>query len=249
LSDQAQTGVGTIEPPKPGDALVWWMEVSSPPADLIANWRGCLDMAEQARADAFRFDVDRVSYIAAHWLLRAALASVGGRAAADWRFCADRLGKPRLDPDHGPPGLTFNLSHARGLVGCAIGIGDGMGIDVETFEPGRADLSIAPSCFSAAETALLQATPPELQPVQFFRLWTLKEAFVKATGQGLSRALDSFSFSLDPVSIDFPPGASEQPGQWQFIERRPLGRHFLALAIHRAAAAPVALKVYPMRPW
>jgi 4'-phosphopantetheinyl transferase len=215
---------------------------------MTAQWAACLDAAERGRAAKFCFQEDRLTYIAAHWLVRNALASVGGRPAADWRFVLEKLGKPRVDPAYGPPGLQFNLSHTRGLVACAISVGPEIGIDVETLAPRRVDLDVARSCFSPSEVTTLRNAVRDRQPVVFFRLWTLKEAFIKATGQGLSRPLDSFSFSLDPVSITFHPGEANEAKQWQFFELRPTVRHFLALAVHQPPDATRSLTVCCVRP-
>jgi 4'-phosphopantetheinyl transferase len=112
-----------------------------------------------------------------------------------------------------------------------------IGIDVEARSRTPADLDIAERFFSAPEVAILRGTPPELKPETFLRLWTLKEAFIKATGEGLTRALDSFSFSLDPVSIAFNPDHPDEGAGWSFIERRPTPGHLLALAVR------------PLGPW
>jgi 4'-phosphopantetheinyl transferase len=232
----------------PGEVAVWWMGLGSPSAAVIAQWRVCLNAAEQAHADRFRFQEDRWTYIAAHWLIRTALASIGGLPPADWRFVVEKLGKPRIDPTLGRPELRFNLSHTRGFVACAVCVGSEIGIDVEALTRRRTGLDIAERFFSPSEVAILRGAPPDQQPDMFFRFWTLKEAFIKATGEGLSRALDSFSFSLDPISISFRPGGADEQTQWQFIEQRPTPRHFLALAVRRPATCPVTLTVCPMRP-
>jgi 4'-phosphopantetheinyl transferase len=214
-----------INASKPGDVVVWWMELGSPPAERAAQWCVCLDSVERARAARFRFQEDRHTYLAAHWLLRMALASVGGRPATEWRFVVEKLGKPCIDPAADLPELEFNLSHTRGFVACAVCIGAEIGIDVETLAPERARLDITTGSFSPSELRILRDTPADQQPIVFFRLWTLKEAFIKATGEGLNRALDSFSFSLDPVSIAFPSAEADEAAQWQFVEMRPTARH------------------------
>ena len=92
------------------------------------------------------------------------------------------------------PALQFNLSHTRGFVACAISIANAVGIDVEAVSR-NPDIEVADRFFSPREVAILRAMPPERQPETFLRFWTLKEALIKATGEGLSRALDSFSFA------------------------------------------------------
>jgi 4'-phosphopantetheinyl transferase len=226
---------------KSGEVRVWWMKLDAPPAGVVARWRSCLDASEQAQAVRFHFREDRETYIAAHWLIRTALASVGGLPPADWRFVAEKLGKPRIDPSIGPPELKFNLAHSRGFVACAITLGNEIGIDVESLDRGQSGLDVAAHFFSPVEVAILRGTTPERQHEAFLRFWTLKEAFIKATGEGLSRPLDSFSFALDPVSISFRQDQTDDPTGWQFIECRPTAQHLLALAIERPQVTPVTL--------
>ena len=230
---------------KPVNVTIWWMEFDSPSANTVAQWGACLDSVETVRSTRYRFEEDRLSYMAAHWLLRAALASIARRPATSWRFVAEKLGKPAIDPELGLPGYEFNLSHTRGFVACAVCLGAKVGIDVEALAPERADLDNATNFFNPAEVMILHSKPVEQQPFVFFRLWTLKEAFIKATGEGLSRSLDSFSFSLDPVSIAFPSDDTDEAAQWQFAEIRPTTRHLLAVAVRRPPRVPVSFTVRP----
>jgi 4'-phosphopantetheinyl transferase len=232
---------------KPGEVAVWWMELGSPPATAVERWRTCLNEAERIRADRFHFNEDKSTYIAAHWLIRNALASVGGLPPIDWRFAVGKHGKPTVAPAVGQPALSFNLSHTRGFVAGAVSIDHQIGIDVETLSPGLAVIDIAEGFFNPSEVAILHATEQDEQHRIFFRLWTLKEAFIKATGEGLSRPLTSFSFSLDPVVITFGPGDAENATQWEFIELQPTPRHLLTLAIRRSATWPASLSIYQLR--
>ncbi len=227
--------------PKAGEILVWTMQIDAAPAATVTNWRACLDDAERARADRFHFEADRITYTAAHWLLRNALAATGGLPPARWRFAREDNGKPQIDPALDRPGLQFNLSHTRGLVACAVTRDAVIGIDVETISAERSGREIAERFFSPAECAALHAAPLVKQCQMFFRLWTLKEAFIKATGEGLRRPLDSFSFSLDPVAIAFHPGDPTEAGGWMFAEFSPTPNHALAIASRQPSTTPVRL--------
>jgi 4'-phosphopantetheinyl transferase len=219
------------------------MECSSPTAAELAQWRTCLDTMELARADRFYFDEDRSTYIAAHWLLRNGLASVGGLPPQDWRFVVETYGKPRIDQALGRPDLSFNLSHTRGFVACAVGFGSMIGIDVEGLvrEP---DLGVADRFFSPSEVTRLRSMPQDRKHHTFLRFWTLKEALIKATGEGLNRPLESFSFTLDPVSIAFDPEDAEEAAKWSFLEQQPTSGHLLALAVRHEGPLPLGKLSY-----
>ena len=227
--------------PTAGEILVWTMDVAAAPATTVAHWRLCLDESEQTRADRFHFEADRTTFVAAHWLLRHALAETDGLPSARWRFVSEENGKPQIDPALGRPGLQFNLSHSRGFAACAVTRDAPIGIDVETVSARRSSLEIAESFFSPAEIAILRMAPPDKQRRTFYRLWTLKEAYIKATGEGLRRRLDSFSFSLDPTTVAFHPGDPAEADRWTFVERRPTPRHVLAIATRQPRATRVRL--------
>lgn len=158
-----------------------------------------LDDAERARAARFAFEEDRHSYIAAHALLRAELSRRAGPAPQEWRFAATALGKPfLLDP---PRDLRFSLTHTRGMVAVAVTDGLEIGVDVESEDRRAESMKLAERFFAREEIALLRAVEGDARREMFFAIWTLKEAVVKATGQGLSRALDSFAVSPDPPRV------------------------------------------------
>jgi 4'-phosphopantetheinyl transferase len=232
-----------VDVSKRAKILVWWMEADGRPAAVVADWFSCLDAAERVQADRFYFDEDRSTYIAAHWLIRNALASVGGLPPKDWRFVSGQHGKPEIDPALGGLDLCFNLSHSRGFVACAVATGTTIGIDVETLSQKHGGLDIADRFFSPSEVAILRGTASNRQLETFFRLWTLKEALIKATGEGLHRPLDSFSFSLDPTSVRLHSADAEEAANWTFAEHRPTPGHELALAIRQPAAGPVSFSI------
>lgn len=177
-----------------------------------------LSPAERHRAQSFHFESDRRAYVAAHALLRHSLSAVMHSDPAGWRFAAGEFGKPYLaDP---PPecDVRFNLSHSRSQVAVALALGAEVGVDVEALDRAeRLDSGIADTYFAADEAAALHAIGDETRRrEQFLRLWTLKEACIKATGRGLSQPLDAFSIDPDRLSIrsQYPPTVQWYLAQW-----------------------------------
>jgi 4'-phosphopantetheinyl transferase len=216
---------------------VRWVSPDTADDATLAAWRATLDDAERARADRFAFEADRRAHLAAHALARWMLSEAGGLPPTAWRFVTGRAGKPELDPAHGLPWLRFNITHTRSLVACGIAAQDDIGLDVEDLARREAGPGVAERAFAPAERALLAAAPPERRHEVFLRIWTLKESFVKATGDGLGLGLDRFAFALDPPRLAFAPGETGDPASWRFLDWRPTPRHILAVALRRTDGA------------
>lgn len=112
------------------------------------------------------------------------------------RFAYAPRGKPSLEPN--PTDLRFNLAHSYGLAIFGFAGGAEIGVDVEYEGRGIAGDDIAQRFFSTEEVAALRALPPADRTAGFFNCWTRKEAFVKATGEGIAYGLDRFAVSLAP---------------------------------------------------
>ncbi|CAL5389241.1 unnamed protein product [Camellia sinensis] len=111
------------------------------------------------------------------------------------KFRKNIHGKPEVEwqqsDDWHPPPLHFNLSHTSSLIACGVTMDSQIGIDVEEKQRTiRNDiLSFARRYFSHHEMDFLAAiSDPEVQRQEFIKLWTLKEAYVKALGRGFSGA-------------------------------------------------------------
>jgi 4'-phosphopantetheinyl transferase len=212
-----------------------------------------LDASEIARADSFHFVADRDAYIAAHALLRTMLSEAAGLHPASWRYVEGAHGKPAIASGCGDRSVQFNISHTRGLVACALVRDFDVGVDVEASDRWLRDYATIYRSFSPDEAKLLSEAPPDVRPNLFFRLWTLKESFIKATGEGLARPLDSFSFRFDPVRIVFHPWSGNVEGRddvtrWQFEEFLPTPRRLLALTVGRGQVAPAVVDACAVRP-
>lgn len=193
-----------------------------------ARWLDVLDGTEKERAGRFVFPRHRIQYVAAHALTRAALSHVASVAATDWRFADGPNGKPVAWCDGRPAPLSFNLSHSEGIVGVAVlpRADASVGFDLEALDR-KVDLDVAERYFRPEEVAWLYSLEATERPQGFLRLWTLKEAFIKATGEGLSRDLASFWFETSPPRLHLVPPADLPETGWRF-EQRVLDGGFVA---------------------
>jgi 4'-phosphopantetheinyl transferase len=211
-------------------------------AEIGSLWP-LLDESERSKANRFHMAADRDAYVTAHALLRATLSSVMNTIhPSNWRFRNTKTGKPVLDPLQAPPDLHFSLSHTRGLAACAVGRPHALGIDAEAWRT-PAPIDLAARYFAPAEARLVtDKTEPGEQISTFYRLWTLKEAYLKGTGQGLAAPLDSFAFRLDPLAVSV--GGQDPMADWRFAEFRPSPAHSLALAVQ--SPEPIQIDDAPM---
>ena len=96
------------------------------------------------------------------------------------------------------PELCFNISHADGITACIVTDRE-CGIDCEPCREYRE--RVARRCFSPSEQRMIEEAKPEERDLLFTRLWTLKEAFVKCTGQGISYPMDKAEFVFEDGRI------------------------------------------------
>jgi 4'-phosphopantetheinyl transferase len=194
-----------------------------------------------------RRDRDRTLFLLSRGLMRTVLASYLGCPCDDVRFAANDYGKPILHPAVCSPGLHFNLTHSRGAVALAVSNGREVGIDVEERLRQVEYLALAERFFAAEEARHLRALPEAKLSEAFFAIWTLKEAFVKGIGRGLSFPLDAFCFDLDVSRlIRFRPLADFVSPDWHFQQFDLSEHHCGALAVQNPAGGAVHVE---MRDW
>ena len=202
------------------DLVYWAVEPDSGSAPWIDR---TLSPGEHVRAQRFAHAKDQNLYRTAHALLRQVLSRHSAVAPADWRFDAAAHGKPVLAP--GQAELSFNLTHTEGLVAVAVSSGKAIGIDAESLDRRSINPAIGRDKFSPAEITWLESHAAPDQAAAFLRLWTAKEAFLKAIGKGLTRSLSSFTVEWEPGRVQ------ADDGFWTIVEARPTPRHFLAAAL------------------
>jgi 4'-phosphopantetheinyl transferase len=201
---------------------------------------------ERARWQAFRFDRHRREYLTTRALVRTALSHCHPLAPDAWRFQTNAYGKPTIDPDCG---LRFNLSNSPGLVVCLIAQGVEVGVDAEPIERAEKVADLAPEVLSPLELAQLEGLPNPDRLDRALSLWTLKEAYVKARGVGLSLPLTKFSFlfgDAEGIRLELDPCLGSDAGQrWRFCVVEHAG-HRIALMAGRATVPE--LQVWEARP-
>lgn len=178
----------------PGEIHLWSAELSNRAEDLAL-----LSVAEKQRADRFLVEHAREQFIFAHAAKRRVLAQYLNQAPTEIQFLTGEHDKPYL-PQHA--GIHFNISHShRGFL-LGISAEQELGVDIEYHKPGVPVIELAQRFFAQSEYESLIALPEKDQLNGFYRIWTRKEAFIKATGQGLSFGLSNFSVSLQTEGMD-----------------------------------------------
>ena len=186
-------------------------------------------------------------YLAAHGLKRSVLGQLTGCLPNELRFEAADRGKPLI---RGPAMATdwhFNLSHTHALVAVAASR-QPVGIDVEDLSRQVPDLDIAKRYFSQREYQHIAATEPGEQARLFLQYWTLKEAFLKAEGWGLSQRLDAVQFDLSgAIELSVLDAAAKPTQAWRFWQNQPNPTHLMSVAL--ITSAPNLQSAIDCQPW
>lgn len=194
---------------------------------------GLLDREELTSADRFARTTTRNQHIVGRAMARRLLGDVAV-PHDQIRFGAGEYGKPQVltPPEAIQP---FNIAHTDGLVLCGVANrhADLVGVDVEAINR-RTSTELAERYFAMPEIQFLRSKPTVSQKYYFLRIWTLKEAFIKAIGTGLHTPLADFAF--EQIDSDRPTVRFLTPGldlgkQWCFVCAEPREGFVAAAAI------------------
>lgn len=185
-------------------------------------------MSSAERERAQKFIRGREMYIASRWLLRKVLATYLDVAPTAVEFLRSAKGKPYLPQG----GFYFSLSHSGNWALLAVARAEFIGVDIEAANNTRDFMNIAESYYHAREFVQLQRLAATEQNDYFYRLWTLKEAFFKALGTGITAGLEKIAFELaaDEISAEIAPELKEECNQWQYQQWTLGAQDYCALA-------------------
>ncbi|MBX7079488.1 MAG: 4'-phosphopantetheinyl transferase superfamily protein [Nannocystaceae bacterium] len=222
------------------DVHVFAADVVGDGASTLQRAARLLDGAELAQLRRLAFDADRLAYAAAHVLLRLALSHLRpDREPATWRFVRGPRGRPELA---GGERLVFSLSHTRSRVACALARREPgrtleLGIDVEAVEVDP-PLQLVDAKFAAREVARVRGLAGTARARAFYEIWTLKEAYLKARGLGLSLPLHAIAIEAGPrLTLD--PTLGDDAARWHLhVQHGPSWVQSLAIGCDAGAAPP-----------
>lgn len=206
--------VAAMAPPRPDELILWF---GAPGSGDWTDLRGYLSEEERARASRFRYEADRWSFTAAHVALRVLLGPMVACPPNALHFATGGNGKPSLDQDRHGAAVHFNISHCRGCVVVAIA-GCPVGVDIEPRRMLPDLMAVARTAFAHECRDALAACPEgTARTALFYRYWTLGEAFIKATGEGITQGLTSFAFTNQGVPALIRGSTEWGPaGRWRF---------------------------------
>ncbi len=162
-----------------------WMAQADRPEAEIRQCAGMLSDDEIDRSSRFRAARDRNRYIVRHGILRLLLSAYLRCEPADVEIRTDPKGKPHVIDRASEPAMQFNVSHSAGLAVLAFGRCAGIGVDIERINGFESMREVAALNFTSTEVNELDSAPEADRIGTFFKLWTRKEAVLKASGEGL----------------------------------------------------------------
>ncbi|MET8160870.1 4'-phosphopantetheinyl transferase superfamily protein [Sphaerisporangium sp. NPDC005289] len=182
----------TVLPPPVQGLRLWRVPLDQDVAARRRAW-ALLSPDEQASAGRFAQAGDRHRYTVARAALRTVLGQACRLHPRAVRLATSETGRPRLAPRARPGArpLDFNLSHSGDVALIALWRGTGrVGVDVEHGSALVDYAAVARSMFPAVEADRVAAARDEDRADRFLRLWTAKEAYLKALGVGIARLRD-----------------------------------------------------------
>ena len=231
MMQSAPTGGG----PRRADVDLWLAPIDPLRDDQVRLCRSILSADECTRVDRFRIPARAEQALVARALLRRALTHRLGAAPESWVFETGAHDRPCLAAGQASPALDFNLAHTDGYVVCAVSQGAAVGVDVERRARAGDLRKLATRFLAEAEALALARLEPAARDARLLRLWTLKEAYSKALGLGLTMDYRTTAFVLTGRGETATATCTGLAGWYFKVAEEP--EHTLAVAVQAADAA------------
>ena len=234
--------------PASHEVVAWYAEAAwlAANAERRARAMQLLLPHDRSRYERYRNDSDRLMFLLGRVMARTLVGRALGVPPSAWEWVEGDHGRPLV----GDPAcrVRFNVAHSGGMVVCAVACDRDVGVDVEDLERrAPAPLVVRRYC-SPAEAADIESHGDAGWAARFLSYWTLKEAYLKARGLGISVPLADVEFTLDdarPPRIRFLGSLQDADGRWAFHLAALSPRHLMAIAAPAPDGAPDFL-VAPM---
>ncbi|MEM9924156.1 MAG: 4'-phosphopantetheinyl transferase superfamily protein [Cyanobacteria bacterium P01_D01_bin.50] len=221
----------------PDEVHIWRVNLDNFKSSL-EDFTQILSEDELGRAKRFHFEEHQERFTTARGILRCILGRYLNIEPFNIRFGYSDRGKPFLvevTPQQRDLSncsrLNFNLSHSQNFALYAVSLKDSIGVDLECIKSNTDVLSLAQRFFSPSEFTVIKSAPQEQQQQLFFRYWTCKESYLKATGIGLAD-LQNIEISLTPSQ----PAQLNIPGEWSLVEIKPFSNYAAAICLRHDAS-------------
>jgi 4'-phosphopantetheinyl transferase len=225
---------------------IWLTRLSDVDEHMRRAYERLLNPVEKTRLSRYVVEHAKEQYVVARALLRTALSRYADVLPDAWEFGSNSHGKPHIIAPDIAPSLKFNISHTSGVIACAINCGREVGIDVEYIDGKHDYEDLVHLVLAEAEMIRLNRLPPPERRERFYVLWTLKEAYLKAMGTGLSIPLFELNFNPEqkPVCMKYESSVSGDITQWHFETFMPTAKHALALAVSASPDRQMQVKLH-----
>ncbi|MEB3341542.1 4'-phosphopantetheinyl transferase superfamily protein [Okeania sp.] len=224
-----------LEPPEkrlelsPNNVHIWRANLKLSPSQ-IEKLLTILSSDEIERANKFHFARDKNRFIIARAKLRKIISHYLNIEPQKLQFSYSDRGKPYLKNTS----ILFNLSHSQDLALYGITKVNLIGIDLEYIRPMNDAENLAKRFFSAQEYNFISELPSEKKQETFFKLWTCKEAYLKATGDGLAGGLEKVEISLNyekKVEFFCINGNIQEASNWYLYQFIPQDNYIAAVVV------------------
>jgi 4'-phosphopantetheinyl transferase len=236
--------------PAPGEVRVYFADAhafiaASGGVERALAW---LQSTEPERFARYRVDADRMMFLCGRMMARTLVGRALGVPPDSWRWKEGPHGRPEIAEP--ATTLRFNLAHSAGLVACALAEGRDVGVDVEHLARPQVDEKMVRRYCSPVEAADIEGRGANDWQNRFLAYWTLKEAYLKARGLGISVPLSEITFAININGVDanvsFDGSLAGLDTRWRLQMAQPTPNHLLAVAASSADGVRPSIVIEPI---